>query len=62
MKPKFLPLLERCIGNGIDLGYNRAHKHTDSPTQQQMGQAIYDAIMNEIFESFDFEELNNVGA
>jgi len=57
MKPRLLPLLERCIETGIDLGYNRAHKHTDAPAQHQIGQAIYDAIMNELFENFDFEEL-----
>lgn len=59
MKPKLLPLLERCIEDGLELGYNRAHKHVDTPTQQQIVNNQYDAIMNQIFEAFDFEELNH---
>lgn len=58
MKPKFLPLLERCIGDGLERGYNRAHKHTDKPTEQQICQNQFDAILADIFEAFDFEELN----
>lgn len=57
MKPKFLPLLERCIEDGLERGYNRAHKHVDNPTEQQIFENQFNAIMGDIFEAFDFEEL-----
>ena len=60
MKPKFFPVLEQCIDQGITLGYNRAHKHVDNPSQEIIEHEIYQAVMNEIFEWFDFDELNTV--
>ena len=56
MKPKFLPVLEMCIENGLTLGYRRAFKHTDDPTEEQITQAIKDAIMLELYEWFDFND------
>ena len=45
-----------CIENGIKLGYNRAHKHTETPTREQIEIQIYDAIMHEIYEWFEFPD------
>ena len=59
MKPKILPVLEMCIENGLSYGYLRAFKHTDNPTEDQITQAIKDAIMLELYEWFDFEALND---
>ena len=56
MKPKLLSLLERCIEDGIALGYNRAFKHNDSPSKEEFQHEIHKAIMNEIYEWFDFPE------
>lgn len=53
MTPKLDMVLEMCIDTGIKLGYERAHKHTDTPTKQQMVDAISAAIWNEIYEWFD---------
>ena len=58
MKPKILPVLEMCIENGLSYGYRRAFKHNDDPTEDQITQAIKDAVMHEIHEWFDME---NVG-
>ena len=55
MRPKIYFLLERAIEEGIVRGYNRAHKHVDDPTQEQMVDNILDAVMGEIVEVFDFE-------
>lgn len=57
MRPRFLNLLESCVDNGITLGYNRAHKHTDTPEEHQVKEAIYNAIMHEIHEWFEFPEM-----
>jgi hypothetical protein len=58
MKPKTLPVLEMCIENGVTRGYFRAHKHTDTPDEAQMLDAMYQAIMEEICEWFEFDEKN----
>lgn len=57
MKPKIIPLLEQCISTGTQLGWNRAHKHNDNPGELVVFQEIETAIMNEIYEWFNFEEL-----
>jgi hypothetical protein len=51
--PKTIPLLERCIQDGILSGYRRAHKHTDDPGEDVITNEIEIAIMNEIYEAFD---------
>jgi hypothetical protein len=60
LKPKTIPLLEQCIETGIQLGWNRAHKHTAAPAYSQIEHEILNAIMNEIHEWFDFDELKNL--
>ena len=56
MKPKLLPLLEQCIEHGIIRGYNRAFKHDDDPSSDVITQTIFNCIMEEIHEWFDFEK------
>ena len=60
MKPKLLPVLEECIERGLARGYNRAFKHDDTATDEQIWSAQHHAIMHEIYERFDFEELKDV--
>ena len=55
MKPKILPVLEMCIENGVTIGYRRAFKHTDNPTEEQILGQIREAIVNELYEWFTFE-------
>ena len=55
MKPRFVPMLERCIEEGIELSWNRAHKHTDSPTQRQIRDHINQGIWLTIHEWFYIE-------
>lgn len=57
MKPRTLLLLDRCIEDGIDLGWDRAHKHTDQPTDLAIKEKIGAAIWEQIHDWFDFEEL-----
>lgn len=56
MKPRFRPVLERTLEEGINLGYNRAHKHVDRPTEQGLKSAILDAIMLCIEEQFVLDD------
>lgn len=57
MKPKTLPLLERCIEDGVDLGWLRAHKHDDNPTDRAIKDKIVESVLAQIHDWFDFEEL-----
>lgn len=56
MKPKLINVLELCIENGLKLGYNRAFKHDDNPSEENIQSKQFQAIMEEIYEWFDFEE------
>lgn len=54
MKPKFRPLLEQCLENGIRRGYYRAHKHNENPAQETIFDEIEECIMSELYEWFTF--------
>jgi hypothetical protein len=56
LKPKTYLLLTRCIEDGVHLGVNRAYKHTDKPTQEQLYEAIESAVINEICEWFHIDD------
>ena len=55
MKPKFDALLEKCIEDGINSGWTRAHKHTETPDPVWIREQIHQAIMFELYEWFEFE-------
>ena len=56
MKAKTRRLIEDAIERGIQRGYWRAFKHTDSPDQESIFTNISDCIMFEIDEYFTFDE------
>lgn len=58
MTPKFFPVLEMCIDNGVSLGYNRAFKHNDNPSEDTIKQNITRAILEELDQWFDMYENN----
>jgi hypothetical protein len=55
MKAKIRHILEECIINGIEYGYERAHKHVDEPHESHIQGCIVDAIWLEIDERFEFD-------
>jgi hypothetical protein len=59
MKAKLRTILERAISDGIIYGYHRAHKHTDTPSEELMTSQIENGIWLEIDEVIDFEEVNH---
>lgn len=54
--PKTYKLLERCVEDATNLGYQRAFKHQDDPSPETIKNAIVDAVMIEIMEWFDVRE------
>lgn len=49
-------LMQKCVEDGVNYGYCRAFKHTETPSESAIKDAIVDAVMLEICEWFDFEE------
>jgi hypothetical protein len=47
-------VISRCVEEGINYGWNRAHKHTSTPTPDHVKAEIEQAILNSICEYFDF--------
>ena len=56
MKAKTYQLIQECVENGVQLGFNRAHKHTDTPSNDELQNKIIDSVMLEICEWFTFDE------
>lgn len=59
MKAKEYNVLTRCIEEGVMRGWNRAYKHEENPDPQHIRDQIEQAVLNEICEWFDFEDVNN---
>ena len=56
MKIKVYPLIERIVEEGIAAGWNRAHKHTDTPDEYTITNCIAEYIMNGFDEAFEFDD------
>ena len=59
MTPKTIPVLDQCIETGIQLGWQRAHKHTPNPSQDEIHTQIYQAVWAELDAWFNFEDQPN---
>jgi hypothetical protein len=61
MTPKIEKIIEMCLENGINYGWRRAHKHTETPTEDLIKGEIHHAIELELYQWFDFGEKVNKG-
>ena len=57
MKAKEYNLIAQCVETGVMIGWNRARKYADDPDPETIRNAIEQAVLNEICEWFDFEEV-----
>lgn len=53
---KAWPVFTRALEDGIRCGLQRSHKHTDNPSDEDIERSIYDAVVSEICEVFDFPD------
>lgn len=56
MKPRTFAIFEIAIEEGIEYGWRRAHKHTDSPSEDTIKEEISNAIFSELHKYFSFDE------
>lgn len=56
MKANTYKVLARAVEEGVLVGWNRAHKHTDNPTDDQIKFQLIESVLNEICEWMDFDE------
>ena len=54
MIPKFRVILDQAIGEGVKIGYRRAHKHVDNPTEESICEHIEEQVMSSLYEYFTF--------
>ena len=50
-------VIAQAVENGISYGYNRAFKHTEIPEKDDIKEAIYQAVMNDLTEILVFPDL-----
>jgi hypothetical protein len=55
MKVKEYNVLVDCVERAVVLGWNRAYKHSDTPTTAYVHEQIADAVLLEISEYFTFD-------
>ena len=59
MKPNTYVILERAVEEGALMGYRRAFKHNENPSEDAIVQAVVDAVMLSVSEVFVFT--NDIG-
>ena len=57
MKAKEYNLIAQCVEDGVMLGWKRAYKYAITPDPEAIRNTIEMAVLNEICEWFDFEEV-----
>lgn len=58
IKPKFYPVLEMAIENGVTLGLAHAHKYDERPSLDVLHDHITREIIAQIYEWFDVKDEN----
>ena len=56
MKANAYKVMQMAVEEGVAYGHMRAYKHTDTPSEDEVKNAIEDAVMNSICEWFDFDD------
>ena len=56
MQVKMYQLIERLVEEGIEAGYLRAHKHTDTPIEETIKHCIQQYMMLGFDEVFQFDQ------
>lgn len=55
MRVKFRVILDQAISEGVKIGYRRAFKHNEEPTDEVICETIEECVMSAIYEYFTFD-------
>ena len=58
MTPKFRVILDQAISEGVKIGYRRAFKHNEDPSEEVICETIEECVMSQIYEYFTFDDEN----
>lgn len=53
---KLYDLISRAVSEGISIGWNRAHKHTEEPSVGHIVETLEMEVMNALCEIIEFSE------
>lgn len=56
MKAKEYELIQMAVECGVTIGYARAYKHAQNPSEYEIKDHLQREVMNQICEWFDFED------
>ena len=51
-------ILERAIEEGLAIGWRRAHKHTDIPSEEAIKESISREVMNSLLDVLNINDLD----
>jgi hypothetical protein len=57
MRVKEYTVLVDCVERGVAYGMSRAYKYSDAPSEESIKSALIDAVLLEISEYFDFDNI-----
>ena len=52
LRPKTWLVLETAVTDGVARGFNRAHKHNDKPTEEDIKHHVIECVLGDISEWF----------
>lgn len=55
MVPKTYRVLEMAVENGVTIGFNRAYKWTNNPSDEKIKEAIAQAVLQDICSWFHID-------
>jgi len=56
MKLKAWPIVSDAVERGVSYGYRRAYKYTETPSEDDIREAIEQGVMSELAEIINFDE------
>lgn len=56
LKVNIHEVVSRAVEEGVEYGWNRAHKHTDTPDEHAIKAKITDAVMAALYEILEFDQ------
>lgn len=56
MRVRTYEVFRRAVEEGVEYGWRRAHKHTDTPAPEHMKEQLINEVLNAVCECFTFDD------